>query len=400
MAKRLNSRVPKLSRHKGTGQAVVRLEGRDHYCGRYGTAKAQQEYDRLIGLWLANGRSLPREDRGGDLTVERVLAAYWRHAKVIYRMDDGSPSSELACIRLAVSPLRRHYGHWPAADFGPRALVDLRDMICTVPTRRGRTPSRNTVNGYIRRIKAVFKWAVSREIAPPGAYEALRAVDGLRRGRSLARETHPVRPVDRDDVDAVIQQVSPEVGAMIELMWLTGMRVGEVVQMRFCDIDRGTHWEYRPPTHKTQHYGRERIVPLGPRARTLLAPFLLADQDGYVFSPVRAERRRLDERRVQAKAPSAPVRLEHRRASSPARPPGAMYSTDSVRRAIARACREAEIARWSPHQLRHAAGTRFRREGNLEAARVLLGHSSPVVTEEHYAEVDRLKAQELMSQLG
>ncbi len=58
------------------------------------------------------------------------------------------------------------------------------------------------------------------------------------------------------------------------------------------------------------------------------------------------------------------------------------------------------MVKWHPHQLRHAAGTRFRAEAGLEAARVLLGHSSPVVTEQHYAEVDRLKARELMAAMG
>lgn len=65
-------RIPRLTRHKATGQAVVRLSGKDHYCGRYGTAAARAEYDRLLERWLANGRRPLFEDAGQALVVEEV----------------------------------------------------------------------------------------------------------------------------------------------------------------------------------------------------------------------------------------------------------------------------------------------------------------------------------------
>jgi integrase len=49
--------------------------------------------------------------------------------------------------------------------------------------------------------------------------------------------------------------------------------------------------------------------------------------------------------------------------------------------------------------LRHAAATRLRREFGLDVARVVLGHSSPVVTE-IYAEADREKAAAVMRKIG
>ena len=55
--------------------------------------------------------------------------------------------------------------------------------------------------------------------------------------------------------------------------------------------------------------------------------------------------------------------------------------------------------RWHPHQLRHNAATRLRKEFGIEAARVVLGHSSAAVTEV-YAEIDTLKAAEIMVQVG
>jgi integrase len=82
---------------------------------------------------------------------------------------------------------------------------------------------------------------------------------------------------------------------------------------------------------------------------------------------------------------------------------------DSYRRAIqygiARANLEragqgiAPIPHWHPNQLRHNAATRLRREFGLDAARAVLGHSSPAVTEV-YAELDEAKAAEVMGRVG
>ena len=52
--------LPKYAKHKASGQAVVRLSGKDFYLGPHGTKASKLEYDRLIGEWLANGRQLPK----------------------------------------------------------------------------------------------------------------------------------------------------------------------------------------------------------------------------------------------------------------------------------------------------------------------------------------------------
>jgi hypothetical protein len=52
-------RTPTYRKHAATGQAVVTLNGKDIYLGRYGTAESKAAYDRVITEWLANGRHLP-----------------------------------------------------------------------------------------------------------------------------------------------------------------------------------------------------------------------------------------------------------------------------------------------------------------------------------------------------
>jgi hypothetical protein len=57
------------------------------------------------------------------------------------------------------------------------------------------------------------------------------------------------------------------------------------------------------------------------------------------------------------------------------------------------------VPHWHPHQLRHTKATEIRREAGLDAARAVLGHRSPKVTEV-YAEIDVNKAAEVMAKLG
>src|SRR5262249_43763876 len=88
--RRSHSDVPTLSHHKASGQGVVRLNGRDVYCGRLGTAECQANSLRTIAEWLAGGRHLPRaaDDNASagpeDLTINEVLWAYLRHADNYY----------------------------------------------------------------------------------------------------------------------------------------------------------------------------------------------------------------------------------------------------------------------------------------------------------------------------
>jgi integrase len=55
--------------------------------------------------------------------------------------------------------------------------------------------------------------------------------------------------------------------------------------------------------------------------------------------------------------------------------------------------------RWHPHQFRHNAATRIRKERGLDAARAILGHRSLAITEV-YAELDQGLAADTMRQLG
>ncbi len=390
---KLTNRPPTYCFHKASGQAVVWLDGRSHYLGPYGSPESQSAYRRLITEWAvarplaAIPKQLPAEVRA-DLRVNELLVAYLEFAREYY-VKDGRPTGEYRNVKDAIRPLQDLYDAVRVWDFGPAALRAVREQMIAANL------SRKVVNARINRIRRIFKWGVERELVDPAVLQGLQSVAPLKKGRSKARESDRVVPVSQDHIDAVLTRVTKPVQAMIRLQLVTGMRPGEVVQIRACDIDMsGKIWEYRPSSHKTQHHGKERIIFLGPQARDIIRPFLKPEVDAHLFSPkdaVLAARENLKPKNGRSRRTM--------RVSGYRRCPATQYTRGSYQNAIFKACVKADIPAWGPNRLRHNAATFLRKEFGIEAARVILGHTSAAVTE-IYAEMDRKRAAEIMSIVG
>ena len=84
MATDKRTRIPSYRPHKASGQAVVTLDGRDHYLGKHGTDASRAAYERLIATWLENGRRLPR-DPSADYTVATLCDEFLDWCEREYR---------------------------------------------------------------------------------------------------------------------------------------------------------------------------------------------------------------------------------------------------------------------------------------------------------------------------
>ena len=342
-------RTPALVRHKPTGQARVRIAGRDFYLGRHGTPEAEAAYHRLLAEWRETGvvppaaRTARSPARPAGPTVDEVVLAFWRFAEGYYRDEDGNPTAELPLYKSALRVLRRVAGPDPAGDFGPRRLLAVQAAMVDAGW------TRKYVNRSVGRVRRVFKWAVSREMIPVEIYQALRTVDPLLAGRTAAPEGGTRRAVPADDLRAVKAVLCDRHRDVLDLLVLTGARPSELLGLTTAGIDRsGEVWVAKLARHKNAHRGKFRALVFGPRGREILENHLKPEEpDARIFALRR----------------------------------------DTFSQAVKRACVKAGVTPFTPYALRHTCGYRTRAEAGLDVTQQLLGHANAEQTE-HYAPPD------------
>jgi len=371
-------KMPTYLHHRASGQAKVRIDGRDKYLGKYGSPESRAAYDAICRDWV-----LKNDRANAGLKVGELAIRYMAFADSYY-VKDGKPTTQASLVRSALRCVVATHDRTVAVEFGPQALAKVRESMVAKGWLR------TTVNSHVHRIRRMFKWAVAEELLPASVWQSLTALPGLRRGRTVAGEGQRVVPVDDAAVDAIKPHVSDLVWAMVMIQRLTGMRAGELVLMRTDCIDRSRDvWIYQPEAHKTQHHGQDRYVAIGPKAQAILAPYLRDDDPtAYLFSPRQAHVDRLAKLATRRKGHDRLLaRLNDR------------YSPTTYQRAIGHGCRRAGIDRWHSHQLRHSAATEIRREFSLEHASHVLGHSKTDMTE-IYAERNLADVIDVMRRIG
>ena len=96
---RLNSQLPKYRHYKPKNLAVVRIDGRDLYLGKFDSPESHERYNRVIADWLRTGvapqatGSEPAQDPGP--TVNEIILAFLTAHDTHYRRADGTPTGEL-----------------------------------------------------------------------------------------------------------------------------------------------------------------------------------------------------------------------------------------------------------------------------------------------------------------
>ncbi|MEM9490505.1 MAG: hypothetical protein AAGC55_15260 [Myxococcota bacterium] len=135
---RWTNHVPKLRHHKATGRAVVTLDGRHVYLGRYGTPEADAEYRRAIAEYLTLGEvRTPGRVNAAKPAVADLILRYWRHCEqtLTRKTREGS-------VRPALRRFGRMYGPTVVRDFDPPALRAFQRSLLEEPGREKVAPSR------------------------------------------------------------------------------------------------------------------------------------------------------------------------------------------------------------------------------------------------------------------
>lgn len=347
-------------------------------------AVAQSRFSRFYSEW--QGDRNVREGRCPEvLTVEACFERFDKHARTYYRRRDGSQTGEADNLRLAMREALTLFGGCKVADFGLTELERAREAMIASGL------AISSINDRCHRIRRVFRWAARMKYIEPSQLAELTLLDPLKPGRTKARVTEPVMPVPIEFVRQTQEHLPPTVSAMIELQLLTGMRSGELIIMRPIDIDTSKRtWIYKPSRHKTEHIGRDRVIPLGPKARTALRPFLKRAVTEFCFSPRDAMRERWEA--ADTHRSNQAERTEDSWLSD-------RYTSKTYARAITRVCEKHGIPHWSPHRLRHSCLTNIRDSFGIESSQAVGGHSR-IETTQVYAAASLEKAIRAMERVG
>jgi hypothetical protein len=97
-------RLPGYLLHKPTGQARVRLDGRDFYLVAYDAPASWERYHRLLAERKSPG-AITAAPSSGDVTITELCAAYMEWAAGYY-IKNGRATSQVGVIRMALRALR------------------------------------------------------------------------------------------------------------------------------------------------------------------------------------------------------------------------------------------------------------------------------------------------------
>lgn len=370
-------RQPSYLKHTGPdgkARARCRINGRDYYLGDYDSLESYSSYEKLIAKWKAGAlQTAPKAVRQSP-TVNDAAAIFLGYAATRWK-DKG----EFGHYKTAVKALVALWGTLDVDELTPKKLRDC------VKWWASKGLVRRACNRHLRRLKFVFRWLESEEHIPGGIYHRLLTATGLSRGEEGVIEHGEVLPVPEEHLAATLPHLGRVVRAMVELQLVTGMRPGELVQLRPVDIvcggkvelrpgkghwlELGGVWMYRPVRHKTLNRGQLRLILIGPKGQAILAPFLVdRPVDMPCFSPKEA-------------AVDWLVDNGRKVRWGKSRTPTDAYKPQSYGHAVAKACKRAGVPHWHPHAIRHNAASRLDAEFGTEMARILLGHSSTTTTD-------------------
>lgn len=286
-------------------------------CVWSGRATRQEAEQEVAALVAADALDTPQPARRRDIieTVADLLGVWLAEQEVRADIRDATKENK----RCSVARLIRFLGDVRPRHLRRRTLERYRDLLAGTPHARGDGYSTGSIGLDLMYLGEAWAWG--REI---GACDHDLPTIRLKHVPVMDKRT-PTHP----EVCAVLERVSPRWRPAIEVLAATGCRIGEIVDLRAEDIDL--------------RRGELRVE----------------GKTGVRFVEVRRD--------VLERLPRAPGNIW-------GCTPG--HVKRMVRREIDRACKAAEIPRFTPHGLRRYAADRMVDSGiDLKTVADHLGHS-------------------------
>ena len=289
---------------------------------------ARQQLHTYLAGFYADGPSSQASTGKSPLSLFALTARFlsWSETNLSKATQD--------VYRRQLKAFVERHGHRPAAQITPSDVEERKAAI-----RRAGNKAR-TINFFVQSIKRLYNWAVE---------QGLLADNPIRAVKKVPRDPPRDKSLDDDVVERFLEiaATSQPLGDFCELLLLTGMRAGEILHLKWENVDFG-QGVARVFEHKTAHRGeqRPRTIPLSPRAIEIIqrqpegSEFVFTNEEGrqLSYNALRCRRKRFEKKHP-------------------------------------------ELPKITFHQFRHTFATRLARNGVPErVAQEILGHSSTLMT--------------------
>ena len=206
-------------KHRDKWQA--RFKVRDVKTGQWRQVSKILPTKREAELWLRQQTAtFGTEARGArSITVSEFLAEWWDHAS-----PEWSPNTRLG-TSYTVKILNEHLGAIPLAKLATR------DVDRFIATRRKEGLSAATVLRDVGVLRLALAQAIRWDYI---------MVDPSKRSRVpkvTRKKVQPIRPEEVSDIITAAYEHRRDFGVMVSLAVTTGMRRGEIVGLRWGDVD-------------------------------------------------------------------------------------------------------------------------------------------------------------------
>jgi integrase len=240
--------------------------------------RSKAEADTALDDLRAAIRDGTFDDRGLDPAIEAVPLTFGKFAEVYKQRHVLAKGLALSStIDYRLKPLIERFGERPIAEI---KTADIDDFVADMKQPRvvnsldGRRLTPASINRTLGLLRHMLNWAVGREYLDRTPFR--RGTEVLI--RMELEDNKRRRRISEEEETALLTVAAPHLRSMIIAALDTGMRRGEMLSLRFADID----WKRRMVTLRgvTTKSRRTRLVPIGTARLLAVLEWLWLDSEG------------------------------------------------------------------------------------------------------------------------